>query len=203
MIAQILSAIAKEVVESPMTMLAEVVQFLALAAIVWIVAFGFGKRRGFVVNMLDERRNHVRDQLEQASGAQGQLQEAQATAEKGLSDAQTQAAKLRAEVKAEVEQSEAAARASSDAEAERIVERAQTALSNETAQMLADLRDELVELVSEATRSIMNEALTVAEQRDRIEGAIKASVSGDGGHAGVRGARRSAAGNAAIARESD
>ena len=203
MLAQILSAVLKEVVESPMNLVAEIVQFLALAAIIWIVAFGFGKRRGFVVNMLDERQHHVRGQLDQAAAAQGQLEEARASAEKRLGDASAEASRLQSEAETEVTQSEAAARASSDAEAERIVERAKSALTNERVQMLADLRDELVDLVSEATRSIMNEALTVAEQRDRIEGAIKAGVSGDGDHA-TGGRRRRASAEAAVtAREAD
>ena len=180
MIAQILSAIAEEVTKAPMMVIAEFVQSIALVVIVWGVAIGFGKRRGMIMNMLDERATHVKKQLEHAAGAKGELEKARADAEKRLAEARAEAERLRADADAEVAKSEADAHASADAEAERIVERANSALTNERAQMLADLRDELVDLVSEATRSIMNEALTVAEQRDRIETAIAEGITGDG-----------------------
>ena len=180
MIAQILSAIVKEITEQPMMVIAEFVQSIALVVIVWGVAIGFGNRRGMILNMLDERATHVKKQLEHAEGAKDELESARTDAEKRLAEARTEAERLRTEADAEVAKSEVDARASADAEAERIVERASLALTNERAQMLADLRDELVDLVSEATRSIMNEALTVAEQRDRIEAAIAEGITGDG-----------------------
>ena len=203
MLAQILSAMAKEVTETPMNVIAEVVQSLVLVAIIWFVALGFGKHRGMIVNMLEARQAHVRSQLDQASGAKGQLEEARNSAEKRLNDARAEAARLRSDADAEVAQSEVAARASSDAEAARIVDRAHSALTNERVQMLSDLRDELVDLVSEATRSIMNEALTVAEQRDRIEGAIKSSVSGNSNRAARGGRAPRSAKTTVAAREAD
>ena len=45
-------------------------------------------------------------------------------------------------------------------------------MSTEQQEMLLELREQLVDLVSSATRSIMNEKLTVAEQRTLIENTI-------------------------------
>ena len=78
--------------------------------------------------------------------------------------------------RSESQQAEAAAREEADREAERIVERAQVAITTETSQMVAEMRDELVGLVAAATRSIMSETVGVAEQRALIESAITASL---------------------------
>ncbi|HEY5541113.1 MAG TPA: hypothetical protein VIL41_06640 [Coriobacteriia bacterium] len=177
MIAEILSEMGKEVVGSPLGMLAEVLQFIILVGIIWLVAFGFGKRRGFVANMLSERKAHVQTRLEEAHGADGRLADAMSAAHQREQAAAEEAERLVAEARRSAADSEQQARADADAEAARIVERAHAALVNERAQMQADLREQLIDLVSQATRSIMNEKLTVAEQRERIEDAIVAGVA--------------------------
>ncbi|MDR3686135.1 MAG: ATP synthase F0 subunit B [Coriobacteriia bacterium] len=190
---EILSAIGKEIADAPMTMVAEVVQFLLLVGIIWVVAFGFGKRRGFVANMLSERKSHVAQRLEEALSAEGRLGQSMEEARQRDQAAAEEAERLLAEAKASATASEEQARLDADAEAARILERANAALENERVQMQADLREQLVELVSQATRSIMNEKLTVAEQRSRIEEAITAGVAtaGDSGNLD-RSQRRSA-----------
>ena len=180
MIHEILIAIEEEVLSNPMRMIAEVVQFLLLVGIAWVAVIGFGKRRGFVANMLAERSQTTADRLEGATQATQELEDARLAAEERLSSAKVEAERLVESAESETTASEQAARAAADAEAQRIVERAHTALANERAQMQADLRDELVGLVSEATRAIMSEALSVAEQRERIERSIVASISTDG-----------------------
>ena len=177
MISQILSAIGNELVESPLRIIAEVSQFLILFAIIWVVAIGFGKRRGFVANMLSERRQQVRAQLDEAQGAEARLSDATSAAAAREAAAAKEAERLLAEARSTAAESSVRVHAETDAEAERIVERARTALANERTQMQADLSEQLVDLVSQATRSIMNEKLTVAEQRARIEEAITAGVA--------------------------
>ena len=177
MITEILHEVAKEFVGYPVRMIAEIVQFLILIAIVWMVAFGIGKRRGFVANMLTERMGHVQEQVHEAQGANAQLDDATNAARDREAAAAEEAERLVAEARAAAAKSEEQVRAEADAEATRIVERARMALVNETAQMQADLREQLVEYVSQASRSIMNEKLTVAEQRTRIEGAIVSGVA--------------------------
>ena len=177
MISQILSAIGNELVESPVRIIAEVSQFLILFAIIWVVAIGFGKRRGFVANMLSERKQQVRAQLDEAQGAEAHLLDATSAAAAREAAAAKEAERLVAEARAAAGDSSDRVHAETDAEAERIVERARTALANERTQMQADLSEQLVDLVSQATRSIMNEKLTVAEQRARIEDAITEGVA--------------------------
>ncbi len=54
-------------------------------------------------------------------------------------------------------------------------------MSTERQEMLLELREQLVDLVSSATRSIMNEKLTVSEQRTLIENTIVESVNASAG----------------------
>ena len=182
MIQQIFAAIWGELSASWPRTIAEFVQFAILIALFWVVAFGFGKRRGFVANMLSEYRKGVADRIESASSADELLAQASADAERLVTDARAEATRLVDAARAESAEEATRSRTAADAEAERILERAHAALANEREQMRVDLRDELVELVTEATRLVMNEALTVAEQRERIEQAVAASmeVTGDG-----------------------
>jgi F0F1-type ATP synthase membrane subunit b/b' len=82
-----------------------------------------------------------------------------------------------ASTKKECAELEASTRAEVDAECVRIHERAESALATERQEMVLELREQLVEMVSSATRSIMNEKLTSAEQRALIEGGILGSMS--------------------------
>jgi F-type H+-transporting ATPase subunit b len=161
MIGEILSEMGKEVAGSPVRMIAEVTQFLILIAIIWLVAFGFGKRRGFVTNMVAERRTRVQAELVEAQGATGRLEEATTAAQQREAAATKEAKRLVTEARSSAEEYDAQVRAEADAEAGRIVDRARTALVNERAQMQADVSEQLVDLVSQATRSIMNEKLTI------------------------------------------
>ncbi len=190
MYAEILTEIGAELAQDPMRVVAEVVQFLLLAGIVWVVALGFGKRRGFVANMLAERRDRVEARIEGSELADQSLADARREAAAITRAARAKARELVGQAKKEAVQIEQATREETDADAARIAERAEAALATEQQEMLLELRERLVDLVSSATRSIMNERLSVSEQRALIEGAIAESVVAGGGagsaHARVR-----------------
>jgi F-type H+-transporting ATPase subunit b len=173
---EILAEMGAEVVAEPMRLVAEVAQFAILLAIVWVVAVGFGKRRGFVANMLAERADRIHHELELASHADADLAEAQATARMRLSEAQAECDGLLAAARADAEKLEADSRAQTDTEVARIAERTDSALATENDEMRLELREELVSVVAQATRSILNEKMTVTEQRDLIEDSIMHSL---------------------------
>jgi F0F1-type ATP synthase membrane subunit b/b' len=187
---EIISAIAEELAQDPMRVVAEVIQFVVLLAIVWVVAIGFGKRRGFVANMLTERRAAVAGRVESGSHADERLASAHREATATTRAGRAAARELVARAKKECVEIEATARAETDADCARIQERAEAALATEREEMALELRERLVDLVSSATRSIMNEKLSVAEQRALIESAIAGSVAA--GSAGDDGPLRSA-----------
>jgi F-type H+-transporting ATPase subunit b len=176
-------AIASEIVYEysnyPVRMIAETVQFLLLITIVWVVTMGWGKRKGFVANMIKERAERTGRQIEAASHAGEDLVSAESTARDRLDAAQAEAAALVQSAQSEAERMEAIAREEADAEAQRTTERAAAALVSEAEEMRGELREELVSIVAQATRSILSEKLSVAEQRTSIESAIVASLGGE------------------------
>ncbi len=176
-------AIASEIVYEysnyPVRMIAEAVQFLLLITIVWVVTMGWGKRKGFVANMIKERAERTSRQIEAASHAGADLVSAESTARERLDTARAEAAALLQNAQSEAERMEATAREEADAEAQRTTERAAAALVSEAEEMRGELREELVSIVAQATRSILSEKLSVAEQRASIESAIVASIGGE------------------------
>ncbi len=178
-VTEIAAEMGVEIVHAPLRFAAEVVQFLLLIAIVWVVAVGFGKRRGFVVNMLAERQRGMGERLSAAATAEEDLKHAEQVAALKIRTANADARRVIAEAKREADELEAKAKAEADTEAKRILERADTALSTERAEMHLEVRETLVDLVSQATRSIMNEKVPLAEQRRLIETAILAGIGGE------------------------
>ena len=69
MFEEIYSEILHEYSAYPVRMIAEAVQFVLLIVIVWVVAMGWGKRKGFVANMLSERAERTDREIETASHA--------------------------------------------------------------------------------------------------------------------------------------
>ena len=185
---EILATMVEEVAASPMRQVAEVAQFVLLAGIVWVVAVGFGKRRGFVVNMLAERREALRGRIDEALGSEKRLAEAKHGAAAKERAARADARRVLAEAHADAQRLESQARVDADTEAALVTERAKSALASERDEMEVELKDRLIEAVASATRAIMDEQLTVSEQRTLVESAIAASLNADV----VRPAKRTA-----------
>jgi len=183
---EIFAEVVAEIAADPWAFVAEVVQFLVLVAVVWVVAFGFGKRKGFVKNMLAERASTVEARLVGASHADEDLAQARKDAASTVRSANAEARRLIAEAKQDADDLEAKARAEADAEAERLVDRARAALETERAEMQLEMREALVDLVAQSTRSIMNEKVPVARQRKLIESAISSSAENGEHHAALQ-----------------
>ena len=176
----ILESMVEEVTSAPMRMVAEIVLFTVLAGIVWVVGFGFGERRGFVANMLSERRTKLGGCIEEALASEKVLADAKHDASEKERSARAEARRIVSEAKRDAEKTETDARADAEAEAGMVTKRAENALVMEREEMQLELRDRLVEAVASATRAIMDEQMTVSEQRTLIESAIAASVEPNG-----------------------
>ena len=195
---EIATEIGRELAAEPLRIVAEVVQFLLLFGIAWVVAIGWGKRRGFVANMLAERAELIDHDVTVASHAPEDLQRAQSETSQRLEAATAQAEAIVLEARTDAQHIEEAARSEADAEAQRITDRARAALETEAEAMRTDVRDELVSIVAQASRTILNEKLTVSEQRKLIESAITGGVeSAAKSHPGGNGHRARAKSSAA------
>lgn len=150
----------------------EVVQFVILVGIGYVVMFGFGKRKGMVVNMLSERRRRIADRVERAGHADDALAQAREAAAVRLEDARAEAAGILRGTRATAKASRRDTRAAVDAAADAIRARAAAVLDEEFAEMYVEIRDRLVGVVAQATRSLLNEGLSPQEQRELIQGVV-------------------------------
>jgi F-type H+-transporting ATPase subunit b len=173
---QILAEIGGEIASSPLRFVAEIAQFALLVVIAWAVTLGFGKRRGFVANMLSERREALTVRIGRALDASETLAGAKRDAEKRLRSARAEARRILDEAGRDAEQSGRDACAQADTEAELVASRAASALQTERDEMQSDMRETLIDVVASATRSILDEQMTVSEQRELIESTIASSV---------------------------
>lgn len=179
MVLELLNAVRAEIVSDPLTFAIEIVQFVLLVSVVWIVGIGLGKRRGFVTNMLAERREKVASELEAADGSEEALATAQLNAESAMKEARAQAKRALAEARRQAKHEREAAAETADREAEALREHGRQLLEMERQEMLADARERLLEIVGSATRHILSERLSPAEQRGLVQHAIMESLEGD------------------------
>lgn len=178
MVSEILSEVWHHMSGEPLNFGLEVLQFLILAALVYGVGWGFGKRRGFVRNMLSEAHAGIGERVSRAQAMPVRLGEARDAAAVRKREARAEARKLIADARIEAERLQADGQSQADAEAARLLRHAEEALENERAEAQAEIRERLIDVVARSTRAIMNERLSMAEQRKLIEGAVLASVSG-------------------------
>jgi F0F1-type ATP synthase membrane subunit b/b' len=172
----VLHEIAREIGGNPAAFVIEIVQFVVLLAIVYVVALGFGHRKGMVANMLTERRQRVAVRVERAAHADEMLAQARDQAAARAAAARRDAATIVREARAAARDSRRDARAAADAEAQSIRARARQVLEEEGAEMGVEMRDRLVGVVAQATRALLNEGLSEQEQRQLIQGIVSAEI---------------------------
>jgi F-type H+-transporting ATPase subunit b len=181
MVIEIAHQIGAKVAAEPWIILLEVFQFLLLVGIVWLVAAGTRKRPGLIKKRLATRGERVASQLEHALTADERSQDARALALETVRDARREARKIKATATRDAHKLENSARATVDAEVERIAVRVSEALDSEAAASRQELREELVEVVAQATRSVLSTSLSLSEQRDLIERAVRRATGGSSG----------------------
>jgi F0F1-type ATP synthase membrane subunit b/b' len=173
---EVLHEIVTEIGADPGTFVIEIVQFLVLLAIVYVVTFGFGRRKGMVANMLAERRHRVSERVERATHADEMLAEAREQAAARTAAARHEAGTILRQARASARASRRELRAAADAEAEAIRVRAQKVLEEERDEMRVEVRDRLVGVVAQATRSLLNEGLSPHEQRQLIQSIVSSEI---------------------------
>jgi F0F1-type ATP synthase membrane subunit b/b' len=171
-----LNLLIEEVGGNPIKFGVELVQFAILAVGFWFLAIGFGKRRGILVNAVDRQAQKTTAELALVDSAPSIVESAHVDAERIRTQARAEADGMVREATMEAESIRRDAAASADAESSAILERAEVAVQTEIAEMEAEVRDTLVNIVADATRSVMNEQLSLPEQRELIQHAILASV---------------------------
>jgi len=169
---ELLHEVVKEIGAKPVNFAIEVVQFGILLVLIKMLAFGFGSRRGMVTNMLSNRRERVRQQLEDAAAAEGELAGARKQARRVLREARTDAKQIVETARQGAQEEDAAAVAGIHEEAAVALKQAEELLEQERQDTLTSVHDQLVGLVTGAMRQILNEGFTPEEQRGLIQKAV-------------------------------
>ena len=184
---ELLVEIMDETIGNPVVWAAELIQFGLLLLFIKWVAIGFRGKKGMLANMLAERRERVGLQLRQASESESYLANARQRSETAVREAHEQAERLVAEAREAAQHEVATVVMAAHEEADKMAAHAKETLDNELEEMLADVRDRLVDLVTRATRQILNEGLSPAEQRVLIQKSILAGVDPQGAAATAGG----------------
>lgn len=176
MIAELLGEVGHEIAARPTGFAIEVVQFGIFIALVWFVAWGRRTRKGMFAKALDARRARVADELAEADEARQAAQEMLAGAGPLVEEARTQAAARLKEARAVARKDRVAILKAAEAEGEQALAQAAESLEHERAEALAGVHEQLVELITESTRQIMDQSIPPARQRELIQEAVAAGV---------------------------
>ena len=165
-----------EIATDPVTFIIEIVQFGILVFIIKAVAFGMGKRKGMVVNMLAERRERVTAEIAEADAGRAALE----TAAQRVAEIQQAAdgivRTILREARANAREQKRAILADGESRAAQAVADARDALAKEQTDMLEGIRDQLVDVVTTSTHQVLEQGLSPAEQRAVVQRAILAGI---------------------------
>jgi F-type H+-transporting ATPase subunit b len=173
---ELFAEIVHEVAIDPFKFIVEAVQFVVLVLLVKAVAFGFGGKGGMLTNMLAERRERVAAELADADSASEELETARALAKDWARDARSAARRSVADAKRTADERTSSTLLTTDTEVAELRIQADETLAKERRETLGSVREQLVDLVTCATRQILDEGFSPAEQRTMIQRAIVESL---------------------------
>jgi F-type H+-transporting ATPase subunit b len=146
---------------------------------IWtIVCFGFTlfvlKRWAFgpIQKLIDERRERIRQALEEADNARVEARKLLEEHRKLIGEARRQAEEIRADVRREAEAGRERVREETEADRKRRLEETKRQIEAETARALSQIRQEVAELTLLAASKVTGKVLDSADQRRLIDEAI-------------------------------
>ncbi|HEY9474620.1 MAG TPA: F0F1 ATP synthase subunit B [Mycobacteriales bacterium] len=143
------------------TFIVEFIAFLLILTVLWRYVVPPVQR------VMAERQQQIQSQIEESQQARERLEAAQSAYENALSEARTEAAKIRDSARAEGQHIIEEMRTQAQEEAERIRVRAEEQLANQRQQVVNELRVEIGRLVVTLADRIVGEALEDDARRTR------------------------------------
>ena len=130
--------------------------------------FAFGP----IQAMIDERRERIRQSLEEADNARKEARTLLEEHRKLIGEARRQAEEIRADVRREAEAGRERVREETEADRKRRLEETKRQIEAETARALSQIRQEVAELTLLAASKVTGKVLDSADQRRLIDEAI-------------------------------
>ncbi|HEX5496606.1 MAG TPA: F0F1 ATP synthase subunit B [Mycobacteriales bacterium] len=143
------------------TFIAEFIAFLIILAVIWRYVVPPVQRA------MSERQEQIRGQIEESQQAKERLAAAEATYQSALTEARTEAAKIRDSARVEGQRIIDEMRATAQEEAERVRVRAEEQLATQRQQVVNELRAEIGQLATTLAERIVGESLTDDARRQR------------------------------------
>jgi F-type H+-transporting ATPase subunit b len=176
MIQAILEELWHVITHEPLHLVIELVQFAILIFIIKAVGWGVGKYRGVIPNALEARQTRIREELEQAAERETWAAEAPSRAESIRTAAERQRTMTLEGARREAEREKERILAETLEEVAEMERQVDETLTHEREEVLGQVRESLLDIVTSATRSVLDEGFTPAQQRTMIQDAILASV---------------------------
>jgi F-type H+-transporting ATPase subunit b len=127
---------------------------------------------GPIQAMIDERRERIRQSLEEADNARKEARKLLEEHRKLIGEARRQAEEIRADVRREAEAGRERVREETEADRKRRLEETKRQIEAETARALSQIRQEVAELTLLAASKVTGKVLDSADQRRLIDEAI-------------------------------
>ena len=143
---------------------------LTFGGLYWLMA---GKFLPAIGAAIEERRNRVADDLDQASEFKTQAEAAEAAYEQALADAKAKAQGIAAETRAEMDTEIARLQAATDADLEKLL----AAAEERIATMKADAAVKVREAAADTTKAIVEALIDETPTPDAVSAAIEKAAS--------------------------
>jgi F-type H+-transporting ATPase subunit b len=127
---------------------------------------------GPIQAMIDERRERIRQSLEEADNARKEARKLLEEHRKLIGEARRQAEEIRADVRREAEAGRERVREETEADRKRRLEETKRQIEAETTRALSQIRQEVAELTLLAASKVTGKVLDSADQRRLIDEAI-------------------------------
>jgi F-type H+-transporting ATPase subunit b len=127
---------------------------------------------GPIQSMIDERRERIRQALEEADHARAEARKLLEEHRKLISEARRQAEEIRAEVRQSAEAARERIREETEADRKRRLDETKRQIEAETVRALTQIRQEVAELTLLAASKVTGKVLDSADQRRLIDEAI-------------------------------
>ncbi len=159
-----------EIGAKPVVFAVEVLQFVVLVIAIKLLA------SRILGPMLDRRRAGIESGLEEAAGADERIAEAEREAKQILAEARREAKQRVGDARQSSAAAHEEALVTANGEAAGLIEQARETLRQEREDATSTARAQLVDLVTIATRGVLDEALSESERRELVERSVLTSL---------------------------
>lgn len=149
--------------------IAQVINFLILLAVLYFFAYKP------ILGLLQKRTKKIEDSIKNAEKVEKQLEQANVTFDRRVTEARTEAQKIIEQASEEAEKNRAETINKTKTKVEQLVEQAKVQINQEKSKMMREARGELAELVIAASSKVLERNLTDKDNEKLFTETIKAS----------------------------